>query len=88
MDRLSLLSSSSSCPTEPSGWCSTSAGMGQELARHGPRRYCRRDNHFKLLDLARTNGSLYGWGHGLWRCGSARRVTWLMSFWAFGHDAS
>ena len=25
---------------QPSGWCDTSAGRGQESARHGPRRCC------------------------------------------------
>ncbi|KAM1028122.1 hypothetical protein ACFX2A_041803 [Malus domestica] len=44
--------------------------MGQESARHGPMRYCGRDHCFKLLNLARTKGNLYGWGHGLWRCGA------------------
>ncbi|KAM1753546.1 hypothetical protein ACFX12_006118 [Malus domestica] len=42
--------------------------MGQEFARHGLMRYCGRDHCFKLLDLARTKGSLYGWGHG--HCGA------------------
>ncbi|KAM0962525.1 hypothetical protein ACFX13_022061 [Malus domestica] len=44
--------------------------MGQESARHGPRRYCGRDHCFKLLDLARTKGNLCGWGRGLWRWGA------------------
>ncbi|KAM2099719.1 hypothetical protein ACFX1T_026960 [Malus domestica] len=44
--------------------------MGQESARHGPMRYCGRDHCFKLLDLARTKGSLCGWGRGLWRWGA------------------
>ncbi|KAM1915854.1 hypothetical protein ACFX13_035665 [Malus domestica] len=44
--------------------------MGQESARHEPMRYYGRDHYFKLLDLARTKGSLCGWGSGLWRWGA------------------
>ncbi|KAM1620612.1 hypothetical protein ACFXTN_017573 [Malus domestica] len=55
---------------QQSGWCGTSASMGQESAQHGLMRYCGRDHCFKLLDLARTKGSLCGWGRGLWRWGA------------------
>ncbi|KAM1123664.1 hypothetical protein ACFX1X_005131 [Malus domestica] len=44
--------------------------MGQESTRHGPMRYCGRDHCFKLLDLARTKGSLCGWDLGLWHWGA------------------
>ncbi|KAM2686500.1 hypothetical protein EV2_009380 [Malus domestica] len=33
-------------------------------------RYCGRDHCFKLLDLARTKGSLCGWDLGLWHWGA------------------
>ena len=55
---------------QPLGWCGTSAGRGQESARHGPMRCCGKGHLLGLLGLARAKGSLSGWGRELRRWGA------------------
>ncbi|KAM2695474.1 hypothetical protein EV1_039964 [Malus domestica] len=65
---------------QPSGWCGTSAGRGQELAWHGPRRCRGRDHCLGSLAWLEPRAACAA---GVTDCGverSARRDAWLMSF--------